>query len=152
NAILLRPLPFREPDRLMSVSLTRPALRDDPAHTDIPWSYPKFAAFRRAQTVFQDLGLYLDSEASIRAGDTPARVELEEADAGYLTVLGIVPLVGRNFSPEEDRAPGGPRNVIIGDRLWERLFNRDPRAIGQPLAVGDVSFTIVGVLPPGFRG
>ena len=66
NAMLLRPLPFREPDRLMQVSLTVPARRDIPARDDAPWSYPKFEVFRDAQTIFQSVTLWYESQVSIR--------------------------------------------------------------------------------------
>src|SRR5690349_17204894 len=80
NAMLLRPLPFREPERLMEVSLTVPARGDAPARDDAPWSYPKSAVFRKAQTVFNDLTLWSPSEGTIRVGTDAERSTYEVVD------------------------------------------------------------------------
>jgi predicted permease len=151
NAMLLRPLPFREPDRLMQVSLTVPARRDTPPRDDAPWSYPKFVVFRDAQTIFQSVTLWYESQGSIRVGADPERLWYEVADARYLPTLGVRPQLGRNFSAEED-VPNGPKVVLLGDAFWQRRFNADSSVIGQTLTIDGKPFTIVGVLPPGFRG
>ena len=151
NAMLLRPLPFTEPDRLMQVSLTVPARRDVPARDNAPWSYPKYTVFRDAQTIFQSLTLWYESQGSIRVGADAERLWYEVADARYLPTLGVRLQLGRNFSPEEE-VPNGPKAVILGDAFWQRRFNADSAAIGQTLNLDGDPFTIVGVLPPGFRG
>jgi len=152
NAMLLRPLPFREPERLMKVNLTVPPRGDEPGWDGAPWSYPKFDAFRRAQTVFEDLSLWTDFQATVRVGSDAERVFNEYVDSRYLPTLGIRTALGRNFAPEEDKAPGGPRVAILSDAFWQRRFNADPAVIGRTVDVDGNPFTIVGVLPPGFRG
>jgi predicted permease len=151
NAMLLRPLPFTEPDRLMEVSLTVPARRDVPARDNAPWSYPKFVVFRDAQTIFQSLTLWYESQGSIRVGADAERLWYEIADARYLPTLGVRLQLGRNFTPEEE-VPNGPKVVILGDAFWQRRFNADSNAIGQTLNIDGDPFTIVGVMPVGFRG
>ena len=153
DALLLRALPFDDPAALVQVSLTRPARGDEPARDDVVWSYPKFRVLRDAQTVFSDLTVYAGTPLTIRAGGSEAeRVQGEYVDARYLPTLGVRPLLGRNLLPEEDRAPGGPRVALLTEALWRRHFGGDPSAIGRALRVGGEPYTIVGVLPPGFRG
>ncbi|MDQ2767375.1 MAG: ABC transporter permease [Gemmatimonadota bacterium] len=152
NALLLRPLPFPQPERLMQASLTVPARNGMPARDDAVWSYPKFVAFRDAQHLFSDLALYTDDQNTIAGGGEAERIRTEVVGARYLSTLGIEPQLGRNFLPEEDLHPDGPRVAILSDELWTRRFNADPAILGKIIDFDAKPFTIVGVLPPGFRG
>ena len=152
HAMLLRPLPFHEPERLMQVSLTTPAEQGEPARDDRPWSYPKYVVLRDAQRVFGDLALYDTEQFTVTGGDEAERDLGERVGARYLAVLGVRPALGRNFLPEEDAHPDGPRVVILGDGFWKRRFGGDSSVLGRKLVVGGEPHTIVGVLPPGFRG
>ena len=152
NAMLLRPLPFREPERLMQVSLTVPARGDVPARDDAPWSYPKFVTFRSTQTIFQDLTLWMEFQATVRVGTDAERSAFEFVDGRYLPTLGVRPSLGRNFSTEEDAVPGGARVAMLSDAFWKRRFNADSSVVGQAVIVDGNPYTVVGVLPPGFRG
>jgi hypothetical protein len=152
HTMLLRPLPFREPERLMKVTLASPAQYGEPANDDRPWSYPKFVAFRDAQRLFSDLGLYDSDQFTVTGGDEAERAFGEQIDAHYLSVLGVRPVLGRAFVAEEDAHPDGPRVVLLGDALWQRRFGGDPAALGRKLILGGEPYTIVGVLPPDFRG
>jgi predicted permease len=152
NAMLLRPLPFKEPDRLMQVNLTVPARGDNPPNDKAPWSYPKFVVFRNAQTVFEDVTLWFSYQGTVRIGTDAERTNFEFADAKYLPTLGIRPAMGRNFSPEEDAKPGGEAVVLLSDAFWQRRFNADPSVLGRSFTLEGSPVTIVGVLPPGFRG
>src|SRR5450755_2891204 len=119
NAMLLRPLPFPQPERLMKVSLTVPPRLGDPARTDMVWSYPKFTALRDAQHLFSDLALYTDDQNTITANGDVERVRTEVAGARYLTTLGIHPTLGRNFSADEDLHPDGPRVMLLSHDFWQ---------------------------------
>jgi len=152
NALLLRPLPFPHPERLMKVSLTVPARNGMPARSDMVWSYPKFTAFRDAQHLFADITLYTDDQNTIAGDGDAERIRTELADSRYLPTLGIQPAMGRNFLPEEDLHPDGPRVAILSDALWQRRFNADPQVLGKVIDFDNKPFTIVGVMPPGFRG
>ncbi len=152
NAMLLRPLPFRDPERLMAVSLGRPAWGSDPARSDLPWSYPKFAAFRDAQTVFTDVALSMEYQLTLTGTEEPQRLVDEVVGARYLPLLGIQPAIGRNFLPEEDRTPGTARVAILADAFWKRSFNADPSVLGRSIVLDGEQYVVVGVLPPGFRG
>jgi putative ABC transport system permease protein len=151
-ALLLKPLPFAEPDRLMKVSLISPATPQSPADDDQEWSYPKFVLFRDAQTVFQDLALWDRQDVTVTIGGEAERSSVEYVGGRYLPVLGLSPARGRNFLPEEDRQADGSRVAILSDRYWKRRFNADPGVLDQVIAIGRAPFTIVGVLPEGFAG
>jgi putative ABC transport system permease protein len=152
NALLLRPLPFPHPEQLMKVSLVVPPRNGNPSHADMVWSYPKFTAFRDAQHLFSDLALYTDDQSTISGDGEAERVHTEVVGARYLPTLGIQPALGRNFLPEEDQHPDGPRVVILSDGFWQRRYNADPSVRGKVLHIDGKPFTIVGVLPRGFRG
>ena len=152
DAMLLRPLPYREPDRLMKVSLVVPPRGTNPARDDMVWSYPKFTTFRDEQQVFESVSLWTDFQGTLRMGDEAERLTYEFTDAKYLPTLGLAPVLGRNFAAEEDRAPGGPRVAILSHALWTRRFNGDSAVLGQNLLVDGDPFTIIGVTPEGFRG
>jgi predicted permease len=152
DALLLRPLPFTEPEQLMKVSLTSPATANEPADDDRIWSYPKFAVFRDAQTVFSDLALFTDLDFTLRGDGEAERTSGELAGARYLPTLGVEPVLGRNFLPEEDQHRDGPRVALLSDALWQRRFNADPTVLGRALNIDGQPYTIVGVLPQGFRG
>jgi putative ABC transport system permease protein len=152
NTMLLRPLPFPDAGRLMKVSLIAPPRGESPGNDDFVWSYPKFVAFRDAQTVFQDLALFDDLDFTVRGEDGAERDHGEYAGAQYLTTLGVRPALGRNFVAAEDRTPGAASVVILSDAFWQRRFNADPAALGRTLSVNGSPYQIVGILPPGFRG
>jgi hypothetical protein len=154
NAALLRPLPFREPERLMAVSLVAPGMHGEASRDDVVWSFPKYRFFRDAQRVFSDVAAYTSHDGVTLSGgmSDPERVRGEEITGRYLPLLGVTPILGRSFLPEEDAAPGAPRVVVIGDELWKRRFNASPSVLGTAVDIDARPYQIVGVLPPGFRG
>jgi predicted permease len=159
DAILLRPLPFARPEQIMKVSLTSPARANRPASDDRKWSYPKFVTFRDAQTIFRDVTLYAETEASVSSSEQTERVPGETIGARYLPLLGVRPAIGRNFGADEDSHPDGPRVMLVSDALWKRLYGGDSSVLGSTLVLNAgfsprsaVTYTIVGILPAGFRG
>ena len=152
NAMLLRPLPFKEPDRLMRVNLTIPRRGDNPPRDDAPWSYPKFVVFKKNQQIFEDLTLWYATQGTVRVGTDAERTYYEAADGRYLPTLGVRPSIGRNFTAEEDEKPGGVAVALLSDAFWQRRFNADSSVLGRSFTLDGAPFTIVGVLPAGFRG
>ena len=152
DALLLRPLPYAHPEQLMKVSLVVPPRNGNPERTDMVWSYPKFTAFRDAQHLFSTLALWTDDRVTLSGSGEAERVRSEIASGQYLRTLGIHPALGRDFLPEEDAHPDGPRVVLLADELWKRRYNASPSVLGQIADIDGKPFTIVGVLPPGFRG
>ena len=152
DALLLRPLPFRQPDRLMSITLTVPPRGNFPGRDDGPWSWPKFEALRGMQNVFTQSTLWTDEQFTIRYGDQTLREFGEYTDAGYLPTLGVSPAIGRNFSRDETTRFRSGYVALISDALWQRLFNADRAVLGKAVDVNGVPYTVIGVAPPGFQG
>ena len=152
DTLLLRPLPFREPDRLVAVSLTREAVQDFGPRDDLIWSYPKFEVVRNGQSVFTDAALWRESQFTARAASEALRVQGEFVDSHYLPALGVQPILGRSFDVAEDRAFGGATLVVISYQLWQTMFNGESTALGRTLDVDGIPYTVVGVAPPQFRG
>ena len=152
NALLLRPLPFPEPQRLMSVSLTVPRRGNFPPRDDINWSLPKFQMLREAQHVFASTTLWTTEPFTIRYGDQTLRDVGEYTDAGYLPTLGVSTALGRNFAANETASFHAADIALISDALWQRLYNADRAVLGKTVTVNGMPYTIVGVLPPGFQG
>ena len=151
NALLLRPLPFREPSRLMEVNLAGPKGESGPVMEAGPWSFAKFVVFRDAQRSFQDVALWSDDQFNLTNGDAE-RVNGENVTARYLATLGITPAVGRDIPAEEDAQQNAPRVMLISDALWSRRFNSDQAAIGRTIDIDGEPFVVIGVLPRTFRG
>ena len=151
DALLLRPLPFPEPERLMVVNITAPERPDRPASDNIGWSYPKFELMRGIQTAFTDVSAFMGTQFTVRGANDAVRESGEFIDARYLTTLGIVPAFGRNFLAQEDYL-GGPRLALLSHDLWHRIFNADSAVLGRAISVDGSPYTVVGVLPDGFHG
>lgn len=145
DALLLRSLPFREPDRLVDI------VQRSGDEGTAPWSYPKFAFFRDHQKSYETVAAHAASQTII-TGTEPERVPIEEITAGYLSALGVRVARGSDFTAELDASPGARRVTLISDALWQRRFNADPGVVGQSLSLNNQPWEIVGVLPPGFRG
>jgi predicted permease len=152
NVMLLRPLPYPNPDALMNLTLARAGHGSIEPNDHAVWSYPKYVSMRDAQEVFTEVTGFFAQPAVITSGDVE-RIQSEYVGATYLRTLGLSPLTGRDFDRSADGAPGaGPREVIIGASLWERRYNADPAAIGKTIGIDRQPYTIVGVAPRGFKG
>jgi putative ABC transport system permease protein len=151
ETLLLRPLPFAEPERLMRVSLTTAARFGRPPGDDMIWSWPKARTFQSVQASYQSVGLYTDDRMTINSGEA-VRENGEAVSAGYLATLGIRPALGADFPREIDAAPNPPPVALISDELWKRDYNADPGVLGKPIDVDRKIYTIIGVMPAGFRG
>lgn len=144
NSIFLRPLPYREPDRLVRLSSTNTANN----LTRVGFSYVRYLEVQERQQVFSDLALSIGSAFTLTdRGADPEQLIGLLASRTLLPTLGLQPLVGRNFSEEEDR-PGGAHVVLIGHALWRQRFAGDPSVSGRVLTLDGAPYTIVGVLPP----
>ena len=142
NSIFLRPLPYREPDRLVRLSSTIEAQN----MTRVGFSYSRFREVQDRQQVFSDLALSAGNALTLTGRGDPEQLVAIQAAAAMLPTLGLQPALGRNFSAEEDR-PGGPAVVLVSYRLWQEKFNHDPSVLGQALTLNGSPFTIIGVLP-----
>ena len=148
NAVLLRPLPFKDPDRLMTVDRTNPSA----AGPISPWSYPKFEALRANNEVFEEVAAISNQSFPLTETDAPERLQVEMVSASYFPMLGVEASRGRTFAPEEDQTPGTHPVIVIGHGLWERRFGSDAGVIGQSVSLNKVRFNVIGVMPEGFKG
>jgi putative ABC transport system permease protein len=141
NAVMLRPLPFPAPDRLMVIRETK-----QPEINDSYVSPGSFLDWREQNTVFESIEAITHRDFNLIAGDNPERVQGMLATHGFLPMLGLRPMIGRGFLPDEDR-PGHNRVVILGHGLWQRRFGGDPNILGQHILLDDQIYTVIGVLP-----
>jgi putative ABC transport system permease protein len=144
NALLLRPLPVEKIDRLVCGYATREGF--DPFET----SLLEYSAYRQQAHSFTSSGLGNQRSFNLVTRGEPQQLRGAAIMADYLSTLGVKTIAGRLFQSEEDR-PGGPAVVLLSHDLWQRLFGGDPRAIGQSLVLEDRSYTVIGILPPGFN-
>jgi len=152
DATLLRALPFDEPERLMTVSLTRPGDRGSGQVPLAVWSYPKYETFRKNQEIFEHTALFRAITLNLTGEGEPERLRAEEVSATYFPTLGIAAEVGRTFLPEEDAIPERDLVAVISRGLWERRFGGDPAVVGKTITLDLKNYTVVGILPAGFQG
>ncbi len=145
NALLLKPLPFPEPGRLLQV------VRRYQGENEPSMSIPKFLFVREHARSFAHLTTYdmLGSGFNLAGEGRPERIVGSRVSRDFLQVLDARPALGRDFLAEEDR-PGARRVVILGDGLFHRRFGGDPGIVGRAVRLNGESFTVVGVMPPGF--
>ena len=147
HAVLLRPFPFREPDRLVLL-WQNDTQRDQPF---VELSYPTWRDWRERNRVFTDLaGMPSVNQGWVMTVDErPRGVSGRIVTANFFSVLGVAPALGRGLLPDDDRV-GAARVVVIGDGLWRDAFGADPDVVGGAAVLDGESYTIVGVMPPGF--
>ena len=147
NALLLRPLPYAQADRLVMVWQDMRA-RGGPAQE---WATPgNFADWQKARELFDAMAAIQGWQPSLTGSGAPESLAGEQVTASYFDVLGISPSIGRVFRADED-IPNAPRVVILSHRFWQRRFGGDARVIGQSLNLGGEPHEIVGVMPAHFR-
>ena len=146
DALLLRPLPYHEPDRLVKVWEKRPAegvLDNVVAPAD-------FIDWARMNTVFEDMAAYVGITADLTGVGEPIRLAAAGVSPPFFDILRVQPALGRTFRREE-ATPGRHRVVILGHSLWQSRFGSDPAAVGRTISLNGVPHEIVGVLPADFE-
>jgi putative ABC transport system permease protein len=143
NAVLLRPLPYPQADRIMVLN------ESSGPGQDFSVALPDYFDWQRDNTVFKDLAVTHRESRNLSGipGREAERVSCASVTRNFFNVIGLAPELGRTFSEDEDKV-GAPPVVVISDRLWRRAFNRAPSVIGRSVDFHDSSFTIVGVMPP----
>src|ERR1700722_4313057 len=147
NAYLLRPMPVDQPDRLVAVYLTSPHWNGVGG-----FSYPDLLDYRKQETGLSDLMGSTGIPLSITGGEKPELIWGEIVTGNYFSGLGVRPVAGRAFLPEETREPGKNPVCVMNYNFWRRKFHSDPRVVGQSLKINGHEFAIVGVAPRGFIG
>jgi putative ABC transport system permease protein len=147
NAVMLRPLPFQEPDRLVRIWESNV----ERGWSTFAVSHPNFLDFRAQARSFDSLAAMQNAGFTWAASGTAEIVLGLQVTATFLPTLKITPVIGRNFLDEEDRPGGNTRVVLIGDGFWRRALGGDPNAVGRTITLNSQPYTIIGVLPASFR-
>jgi putative ABC transport system permease protein len=145
DSILLRPLPFNNPERIVSVWEQSPSLGIQQNQA----APANFFDLRNQNQSFEALGAYGPLDINLTGAGDPERLDGQLVTANVFSILGVAPALGRTFLPNEDQ-PGQEHVVVLSDALWARRFNRDPAIINRNIALNGESFTVVGVMPRGF--
>src|SRR5690348_5680792 len=146
DAVLLRPLPYPHPDRLVRIFFNEPGV----GLRDVRFSKPELDDLQTRSGVFEDVSpIFEGSEDETGAGQ-PERVEGVNGSFSYFSMLGVTPQIGRLFGPQ-DFVPGFAPEAVISDGLWRRAYGADPNVLGRTIRIDNDPVTIIGVLPRGFR-
>jgi putative ABC transport system permease protein len=146
NGLLLRPLPYPHPERLVAVDEAAPQ-RNEPS---LGVAFPNYQDFRSRNHALTEMALYDSDRATLAGSGDAVRIPMADVSAGLFQVLGVRPLLGRVFQPEEDQ-PHGPKAVLLGERVWRERFAADPALVGRSILVNGAAATVVGVMPEGFH-
>ena len=140
NAVLLRPLPYLHPDRVVFLSETSPQV------PDMSISMADFNDWRAMNSVFESMVAYQADSVTLTGHGEPEELQLRRVTAGLFATLGVKPILGRQITPEDDKV-GAPPVVMLSDTLWSTRFARDPNILGKQLTLDGEAFTIIGVVP-----
>ena len=146
NAVLLRSLPFPDPDRLVRIYFNNPGV----GLRGVRFSVPEFDDLRTQTDVFEDVSVIVLGPTNLTGAKQPEHLEMIEVSPNYFSMLGATPELGRLFG-HQDFALGFAPVVVISDALWRRSYGADPGVLGRSLRLDNDLYTIVGVLSPGFR-
>jgi predicted permease len=146
NAVLLRSLPYRDPDHLVRIFFNEPGV----GLRDVRFSKPELDDLLTRAGVFEDVSPIFEGSEDLTSAKQPERLEAVNGSFSYFSMLGATPQIGRLFSPQ-DFVPGFASVVVISDGLWHRAYGADPNVIGSTLRIDNDPLTIIGVLPRGFR-
>ena len=147
NGVVLRPLPYGDPDGLMWMSM---AFRgQDGQVREFVASEPEYIELREAVSVTEDVAGFWTGRVNLGGVDDPQRVTAAVVTANLLNILRVAPALGRGFVPGEDR-PGADKVIMLADGLWRRSFGGDPDVVGRSVLVRGLPATVIGVLPPSF--
>ncbi|WP_426752201.1 ABC transporter permease [Myxococcus sp. Y35] len=143
HAVLFRPLPFAEPERLVSLVELRPQGYGGPV------SWPTFWAWRQHTPAFEHMAAFTGGGVTLRLEDAPERLQAIRGTADFFTVHGVPPLLGRTFTADEDQ-PGQAPVAVISESLWRTRFGANPAVIGQSMSLDGTPHTLIGVMPSSF--
>jgi len=146
NAVLLRSLPYPDPNRLVRIFFNEPGV----GLRDVRFSQPELDDLLTRSGVFEDVSPIYEGSEDLTGAGHPEHIEGVNGSFSYFSMLGVTPQVGRLFGPQ-DFVPGASTEAVISDGLWRRAYGADPNVIGRTLRLDNDPFTIIGVLPRGFR-
>jgi predicted permease len=147
NAVLLRPLPFPEPSRLMSVGLIHTSVTKSGPPESL--SYPDFFDWRTRNRTFESLASYHGDNHTLTGNGTPRQIESQTVSSEFFRLLGINPLLGRGFVADDEKP--GTHVAVLSHETWQSVFGGDPSIVGRNITLDRNTYTVVGVMPKGFE-
>jgi predicted permease len=144
DAALLRPLPYPEPERLVWVTDIQMQTMETPA------SFPEYLDWKQATDVFDGLGGYWTTSYTLTGKGEPETLQAVRMSASLPRLLGVVPVAGRSFTPEEEER-NAPQVAMLGEAFWRHRFGGDPRIVGRALTLEGEPYTVIGIFPAGNR-
>jgi putative ABC transport system permease protein len=145
NAVLLRPLPYREPQRLVTIEHLYPSL-----DLEAPVSVPGFLDYQKRGRSFESMSVQTGWQANLTGVGEPVRMQGQRVTGKFFTTLQVPALLGRTLQPGEDSA-GREHVAVVSYDAWQRIFGADPGIVGRSLSLNGESYQVVGVMPSGFR-
>src|ERR1700741_5238204 len=149
DAVLLNPLPYKDPDRLLVVWETNRQLEPEMWDRN-EVTIGNFVDWRSRNQVFDQLGSLFYTDMNLTGAGEPQRIKSCVVTTNFFQVLGVQPMLGRSFLPEEEK-PGSPFTIILSHDLWQRLSSSDPNIINKSLTLNGHSVAVIGVMPPAFE-
>ncbi len=144
NAVLLRALPFQKPEQLVSVGRV-------PGQGGMPGLAGfQYLAWKEKSNSFDGIAAYTDNNFNLIGNGEPERISCAQVTASLFPTLGVQPIVGRTFLPEEDRR-GNNQVAIVSEGFWQRRYGREPSLVGSTIQLDDKNYTVVGIMPSSFR-
>jgi putative ABC transport system permease protein len=144
NGVLLRPLPYRDPSRLVVVSLFNQKIQET-----FPLCDADFLDWRAQNQVFTAVAAFSGNRFNITGSGVPEQILGDTVTAEFFSTLGVKPVLGRTFLPNEDR-PGSPRLVVLSYSIWQRRYSSNPGVIGQTIVLNGSNSAVIGIMPPRF--
>ena len=146
NAVLLEPLPYKDPDRLVRLWQSNPGQNQ----TEGLVSAPNYLDWKNQQSTFEQLAALELATFNLTGSGEPQRIAAARVTVNLIPAVGVAPALGRSFSPEEDKNGTG-RVVLLSDNLWRRQFGSDPTIVNKTIQLNGESYTVIGVMPAGFQ-
>lgn len=146
NGILLRPLPYRNPERLVLLN----EISSKRGEGSMGVSFPNFLDWREQNHVFEDIAAYGEGSYTMVGAGEPEQLRGARISSGLFEILGVAPKLGRTIRPEEDH-PDSDTVVVLSYGLWQRRFGSNPRIVGQTVNINNRPRTVIGVMPAGFK-
>ncbi|MBV8856414.1 MAG: ABC transporter permease [Acidobacteria bacterium] len=146
NAVLIRPLPYKDPSRLVMV-WEQNRIQDERQHVISP---ANFIDWQEQSDVFEEMTAYSDWHANLTGGGEPVEVPVQYTTPNLFRLLGARPVLGRDFTPDDGR-PDAPEVVVLSHGLWQRRFGSDPSVVGQKVTINGTPAEVIGVMPAGFQ-
>jgi putative ABC transport system permease protein len=146
QGVLIRPLPYRDPGRLVRIHATEPV-----GYDRMPTTGPDFVDFRRRSRLFETMASLAPDGANLTGGDRPDRVQLAQISFNFFSVFGVRPMLGRDLSPADEWDEGKPLVMVLSYGLWQRAFGTDPKIVGRKITLDGHPCEVVGVMPKDFH-